>query len=216
MVQRPKTEIREAILRAAAAAFAQDGFEGASLGDIVERAGTSIGNLYKYFGNKEELFAKFMPQEFTADLTNRVRSQVGALRTEPDAFSLDKDHPYWRASDALLAFTLEHRERVVFLLLRAQRTKHERFASEIVRLLVALALEHARANHASFAASAANKRALTRIYTAFVASLGTILVEERSEAAVREAVALHTTYHLSGLQALFERQGVVAAGGPSQ
>src|SRR5688500_6020300 len=194
MAQRQKPEIREAILQAAAAAFADGGFEGAALGDIVERAGTSIGNLYKYFANKDELFADFIPRGFTTELTNRIRTQVEALRAEPDAFGLDDSHPYRRASEDLLAFTIAHRERVVFLLLRAQGTKHERFASEVVRLLVQLALEHARTPYPTFAVTPASKRTLARIYKAFVATLGTILAEERGDHAVREAVALHATY----------------------
>ena len=65
MPQRPKPEVREAILTSAAETFASVGFERATLGDIVERAGTSIGNLYKYFANKDELFAAF-------DVTGRL------------------------------------------------------------------------------------------------------------------------------------------------
>ena len=118
-------------------------------------------------------------------------------------FGLADNHPYRRASEDLLSFTIAHRDRVVFLVLRAQGTKHERFATEVVRLLVELALEHARATYPSFAITSASKRALTRIYKAFFATLGAILVEERAEHAVREAVALHATYHLSGLKALF-------------
>lgn len=190
-------------MKAAAEAFAEGGFERAALGEIVERAGTSIGNLYKYFSNKDELFAEFLPRGFTTELTSRVRAQVEALRSEPDAFSLGDEHPYRRASEELLAFTIEHRERVVFLLLRAQGTKHERFAGEVVRILVELALEHARTTYPTFAVTPASKRALTRIYRAFVTTLGTILAEERAEHAVREAVASQTTYHLSGLKALF-------------
>ncbi|HEY8943150.1 MAG TPA: helix-turn-helix domain-containing protein [Polyangiaceae bacterium] len=215
MPQRPKIEVREAILKAAAEEFADAGFEGAALSDVVERAGTSIGNLYKYFGNKEALFAEFIPSGFTAELTNRVRVQVQALRGERDVFLLEPDHPYRRASESLLAFTLAHRERVVFLLLRAQGTKHERFVSEVVRSLVELALEHARSTYPSFATTPANKRALTRIYRGFVANLGRILVEERGERAVREAVATQTAYHLCGLKALFEglpRPGKSAGG----
>jgi AcrR family transcriptional regulator len=203
MAQRPKAEVRDALQKAAAAAFADGGFERAALGDIVERAGTSIGNLYKYFSNKDELFADFIPRGFTTELTNRVRAQVEALRAEPDVFDLHEGHPYRRASEDLLAFTIAHRERVVFLLLRAQGTTHERFASRVVRLLVELALEHARTTYPTFAVTPASKRTLTRIYEAFVATLGTILAEERSERAVREAVALQATYHLSGLDALF-------------
>lgn len=203
MAQRPKPEVREAILKAAAEAFADGGFERAALGDIVARAGTSIGNLYKYFANKDELFAEFIPRGFTTELTSRVRAQVEALRSESNVFALDDAHPYRRASEDLLAFTIAHRERVVFLLLRAQGTKHERFASEVVRFLVELALEHARTTYPTFAVTPGSKRAVTRIYKAFVTTLGTILAEERAERAVREAVALQTTYHLSGLNALF-------------
>lgn len=203
MAQRPKAEVREAILKAAAEAFAEGGLERAVLGDIVERAGTSIGNLYKYFANKDELFAEFIPRGFTTDLASRVRAQVEALAKEPDVFQLGDEHPYRRASKDLLDFTLAHRERVVFLLLRAHGTRHERFAAELVHLLVDLALEHARATYPEFAITPASKRALTRIYRAFLTTLGTILVEERTEHAVREAVALQTTYHLSGLNALF-------------
>lgn len=203
MAQHQKPEIREAILKAAAEAFAEGGFERAALGDIVERAGTSIGNLYKYFSNKDELFAEFIPRGFTTELTSRVRAQVEALRSESDVFSLAADHAYRRASEDLVAFTIEHRARVVFLLLRAEGTKHERFASQVVRLLVELAFEHARTTFPTFTATPASKRALTRIYKAFVATLGTILAEERGEHAVREAIALQATYHLSGLKALF-------------
>jgi hypothetical protein len=79
-------------------------------------------------------------------------------------------------------------------LARTQGTKHERFASEVVRLLVELAFEHARTTYPSFPVTPASKRALTRIYQAFVVTLGAILTEERAEHAVREGVALQATY----------------------
>jgi AcrR family transcriptional regulator len=203
MVQRPKPEVREAILQAAGEVFAEVGFQRAALADIVARAGTSIGNLYKYFANKDELFAAFMPRGFSTELTTRVRAQVEALRSETSVFGLVDDHPYRRASEELLSFTIAHRDRVIFLLLRAQGTTYERFVSDAVRLLVELATDYTRASYSSFAVTSASKRALTRIYRAFVATLGAILVEERAEHALREALALHATYHLSGLKALF-------------
>jgi AcrR family transcriptional regulator len=217
MAQRPKVEVRASILQAAGEAFAEAGFDRAALSDIVGRGGTSIGNLYKYFANKDELFAAFLPREFTADLKQRLRAQVEALRAEANAFSLDAEHPYRRASEDLLRFTIANRDRVVFLLLRAKGTRHERFVGEVTRLLVELAQEHAQATYPGFAATPATKRGMTRIYRAFIATLGTILVEERSEHAVRQAVALQTAYHLSGLKALFTRaQPKTAAGGLSR
>jgi AcrR family transcriptional regulator len=47
---------REAIVRTAAAVFAEAGFEGASMADIAARVGGSKATLYGYFASKEELF----------------------------------------------------------------------------------------------------------------------------------------------------------------
>jgi AcrR family transcriptional regulator len=200
MPQRPKEEVRGAILAAAAAAFAEVGFERATLGDIVARAGTSIGNLYKYFSSKEEVFDAFLPRELVAELRDLFRARVEALGAA-DPLSVGETHPYHRASEELFRFTIEHRPQVVFLLARAAGSRYQSFAGDLVRVLVELALAHAGRHHPSFVATAARKRALLRIYRGFVASLASILEEERSERSLREAVGLLTTYHLSGLTA---------------
>jgi len=52
---RTKQTQRE-LLDAARAIFAEQGFSGASIADVVERAGSSVGSLYHHFGGKSELF----------------------------------------------------------------------------------------------------------------------------------------------------------------
>ncbi|GAB3441369.1 hypothetical protein GCM10027570_07480 [Streptomonospora sediminis] len=44
---------REAILEAAAALFAQQGFSDTSMADIVEASGVATGTVYRYFDNKD-------------------------------------------------------------------------------------------------------------------------------------------------------------------
>lgn len=51
-----KARTRQLLLDAAAQAFARKGFAGASVEEIAESAGYSIGALYSNFGNKEDLF----------------------------------------------------------------------------------------------------------------------------------------------------------------
>ena len=53
------------ILDGAAAAFARDGYEGASMSDIAATAGVSKGTVYNYFAGKKELFSAFMHRECT-------------------------------------------------------------------------------------------------------------------------------------------------------
>src|SRR5260370_8919947 len=47
---------QRALLDAARDVFAEQGFANASIADVVERAGSSVGSLYHHFGGKSELF----------------------------------------------------------------------------------------------------------------------------------------------------------------
>src|SRR5580658_6564357 len=49
-------QTQRALLDAARDVFARQGFAEASIADIVERAGSSVGSLYHHFGGKSELF----------------------------------------------------------------------------------------------------------------------------------------------------------------
>lgn len=50
-----ESESEAALVRAAAAAFARDGYQGASLNDILRTAGWAKSSLYHYFGSKKAL-----------------------------------------------------------------------------------------------------------------------------------------------------------------
>src|SRR6201988_5016897 len=56
----PQTQ--RALLDAARQVFTERGFSDASIADIVERAGSSVGSLYHHFGGKSELFIALWQQ----------------------------------------------------------------------------------------------------------------------------------------------------------
>src|SRR5580658_10228506 len=49
-------QTQRALLDAARDVFTRQGFAEASIADVVERAGSSVGSLYHHFGGKSELF----------------------------------------------------------------------------------------------------------------------------------------------------------------
>jgi AcrR family transcriptional regulator len=59
---------RNAILDAAAAVFDERGFNGASLSDILAKAGVTKGALYFHFSSKEELARAIVEEQFSVDL----------------------------------------------------------------------------------------------------------------------------------------------------
>jgi AcrR family transcriptional regulator len=73
------TAKRQQIMEGARRVFLHDGFDGASIGDIVRAAGVSKGTLYAYFHSKEKLFEALIIEDrlkqaealFTLDETDQ-------------------------------------------------------------------------------------------------------------------------------------------------
>lgn len=208
MAQRPKDEMRRAILTAAADELAELGFERATLASIAARGGTSIGNLYKYFANKDELFHAAVPPEVATELRERLRHRVRALGLERDVRDLRATHPYEVASRDLFSFVIAHRAQILFLLSRAEGSRYASFANELAQSLTKLAVEYVTEAYPAASLTPARRRALLRIYRAFIATISAILREEGSERALREATDHFASYHLAGLKAFFESSSV--------
>lgn len=210
MVQRRKPEIREAIVAAAAGVFAQVGYEGATLAGIAARAGSSVGNVYKYFRDKEELFAAAIPASLAAELRAALMSRVEALGAARDVRALPADHPYRAASARLLGLVVRHRAAAVFLLCRAGGTAHAGFAERVAGDLARGALRYAMQAYDGLRLDAPARRTLARIYRGFVAGLASILEEERSTAALELASEQLARYHLAGVRSFLEAQAAQA------
>lgn len=76
----PRGEARHAaLLEAAQAVFLEQGYEGASIEEIVRRVGGSKASLYAYFGSKEKLFWEVLNQ-----LSEQFMTEL-AVPTEADA-----------------------------------------------------------------------------------------------------------------------------------
>jgi len=69
-------QTQRALLDAARAVFAEQGFASASIADVVERAGSSVGSLYHHFGGKSELFLALWQEHQAAH--EQVASQAVA------------------------------------------------------------------------------------------------------------------------------------------
>jgi len=79
-------QTQRALLDAARQVFTERGFTAASIADIVERAGSSVGSLYHHFGGKSELFIALWQdyqQAQEADASDAVARARKAGVTDP-------------------------------------------------------------------------------------------------------------------------------------
>jgi TetR/AcrR family transcriptional regulator, acrAB operon repressor len=102
VVDRNQLKIEEAALRV----FTRQGYHGTSVREIAEAAGVSLGNLYNYYANKEDLFARLV-KRYEEKMAARQRKLLASLVGEADKARLRRlarsvrqivyGHPdYWR------------------------------------------------------------------------------------------------------------------------
>ena len=83
MNKRSVVDTRQRILEAALRVFCAKGYRRATIRDIAEKAGTSIGAVYLYFRNKELLY-----QDVIAEQAGLFRKQLGPLREQKPYMAL--------------------------------------------------------------------------------------------------------------------------------
>jgi len=211
MPQVRKDTIRERIAGAALTTFARDGWEGATMAAIAAGAGVSIGNVYRYFPNKEALLDAVLGEQLVAQLRALLRRRVAAADGVADVDALAQTAPFHTAGEELLRLAVDHRLRLVLLLGRAAGTRYEPVAGELIAAMKALALEHFRRLDPALQPSPSLAFVLDGVYRAWLRQVVDILASHETEAAIRTAVADFMRYHLSGLRALFEGQGESAS-----
>jgi AcrR family transcriptional regulator len=76
-------EVRDRIVRAATAVFAEKGYHGATIADIVARSGLSVGAIYTHFRGKDELF--LLACDVTAERgLEELGARLASLTTTPE------------------------------------------------------------------------------------------------------------------------------------
>lgn len=93
-MQYKKEELMAVILQSAEREFMQKGYLNASLRVIAKNSGTTIGNLYHYFENKEALFETLVKPEYDA-FFYLVQNHSGEMI--PAEIAQSRDIQVWRA-----------------------------------------------------------------------------------------------------------------------
>ncbi len=104
--QHPKVDggkrTRQSILDAATAVFADKGYSGANVNEIVAQAGTTKPMIYYHFGSKEGLFSAVLEGVYagmrafeTALEQTHLPSEAAMRRLVEVTFDYHADHPHW-------------------------------------------------------------------------------------------------------------------------
>jgi TetR/AcrR family transcriptional regulator len=100
-------DARDLIIEAALAAFAENGFHGASMRDIAGRAGISQSLVHHHFGSKDALW-NFVGERISADFLAYMGETAGPVDVVADSVpqALRTYMTYWKEHPAAFRFNL--------------------------------------------------------------------------------------------------------------
>ena len=141
-MEEKSTVTLENIQRAALAEFSEKGFLGASLRQIVKRAGVTTGAFYGYFSSKEALFASIVEPHAAALMGRFMEAQTFFAELpeeqQPEHMGVESSsYLHW-----MVDYICSHREPVKLLLTRAEGTSYEHFVHNMVEVEVESTLQY--------------------------------------------------------------------------
>lgn len=134
MVQIKKDEVRQSIEKSAIDIFLEKGYLNTKMKDIAEKANISVGSIYIYFKNKEDLFYTVLPEYFV-DAFKNSNSDVFPTLTRA-FFSNEQDLEDYLPSHRNVERLIANRKRLLILLRCSNGTKYENLKEELLENII--------------------------------------------------------------------------------
>jgi hypothetical protein len=191
MAQYKKDKMMEKIHAAALAVFATKGYSHARIADIAVRAGVSVGNIYRYYPGKKQIFDAVLPESFWETVKNELACKIGGFPKQ----SLPGDESFLR----LLS---ENRERMIILFSGSRGTGYESVRTELVKFMIAAVRRNYPRHYADLITKHGGEEILERIYEGLIGVFAIIMKETETVKQLKQAFQAVNTYHLSGITGL--------------
>ena len=140
MAQVLKEEVRQKILDSAKREFLNHDFEKASMRKIAKNSGMTVGNLYRYYVNKEKLFGALVDkhiERINDFLKNNafVNVDLYKLPLNDELFNINKELAYGRINkviELIMDMAMKDNEELILLLSKSRGYKYGEFKLELI------------------------------------------------------------------------------------
>lgn len=128
-----KEEVRQKVKKAAIAEFEENGYQKTSMRSIALNAGVTVGNLYRYFENKDDLFNVIIQpafQEIYKFIDEFARFKKSKLSEEKQKEDFIK-----MFEESLIRIYIQHRSELVILLNGSKGSQMGNAREQIISLI---------------------------------------------------------------------------------
>ncbi len=129
-MQTLKNEVRNNIYKSALIEFSEKGYEKASMRKIADRAKITVGNMYRYFKNKEDLFYSVISpayQKLTQFITEQnITSNIDKAK---ENYNIDNQ------ANKFVDIYMEHKAELIIIIEGSKGSKYEGAKDETIKLV---------------------------------------------------------------------------------
>lgn len=201
MAQTLKTEIKDRINNSAFQVFFRKDYRSAKMSEIANEANISVGNIYRYYKNKEDLFYQIIPPEQVSNIKKMLTKRIQAAYGINDVKKLDQEAQYWKIFEEQLKFMLEHRHMIVILLCNSRGTIYENFKDELINLMKTLTRKYLKSIRASGKKTPETDFTMDLIYNHLIDVIVKTLSKFEDRKKANLIIRKFLSYHLAGLKA---------------
>lgn len=113
-----KDEVRNSIIEEALKEFKELGYKGASIRSIAKKSNTSVGNIYKYFSGKEDLY-----EQIIGSVYNKLINYINQL--DKAELNDNVDYIFYDLMEKIIEVFEENSTEIAVLLNKSNGSKYE-------------------------------------------------------------------------------------------
>lgn len=133
MAQVKKDEIKQAIMDAAINTFFQNGYLNTKMNHIAEKANISVGNIYRYFSNKDDLFYTVLPKSLVDSIKEFNLNKLISIGEAVFDSSKKKDN--FNPDESRMEYEIAYRKELLILFRNCEGTIYEDFKSDLLNTI---------------------------------------------------------------------------------
>ncbi|NFD75881.1 TetR/AcrR family transcriptional regulator [Clostridium botulinum] len=203
MAQIKKDEIKKDVENAALKIFSQKGYLNTKMSHIAKTANISVGNIYIYFKNKEDLFYSVVPEKLMIFLRDFLVKSIHIFNKKQfDKLANEDDYFF---SEECMNILIDYRMHFLIIFEKSKGTKYENAKEELIDSLLEVKKIYLRNNHKRYNLSVEDGIKVTRIIlNNLINMVLDVLKEDMSESDRKSIFRALNVYRLYGITGLNE------------
>lgn len=203
MVQYKKDDIKEKIDNAALKIFVEKGYEKTKISNIATESNVSVGNIYRYYKSKEEIFYSIAPESVLEDLKSILINKL-TFAKDKTSNELNSENDFQLVNEEFIDYMIKNREQILIMFNGSKGTRYESLKYEAINYMIKNIKKNYSKENNKIIYDSMNYNIIKIIYENLISMMIEVLKESDSPEDIKKSFKIINLYHLFGVTNLFK------------